>query len=411
MSDTCKVIFAGELKQGFEPEKIIEVFSEKFSVSREKAEKLIKSGKDVVLKRGLNEERAEKYKKVLEKIGLVVRIEGKGQETSKSGLALEPVGSDTDEATLVMESPNESAAIEQCPKCGSSNMTDGRCADCGVVADKFLAVQERTQGEADQENWEAETENPYHTPEADLYEPLDGEMTGPSGVSIGHGWAWLVKAWWHFKQNPFVWIGGMLIWFLIVLVVSLIPLIGGIVVNLFTPVIAAGFLIGCRAQDDGDDFTLNHLFAGFSNNLGQLVLVGLLYFGAIFLLSIVMAVLIFGMLGMQAMTSDNPEMMMAMVFSPGFLILILLGLLLMIPVIMAYIFAPALVALDDMKALAAMKLSFIGSLKNLLPLTLWSLLATLMIVVGSIPIGLGLLIVLPLLTASLYAAYRDIYYG
>jgi uncharacterized membrane protein len=410
MSDTCKVIFSGELQQGFEPEKIIDAFCERFSVSRAKAEKLIKSGKDVVLKGGLNQERAEKYKKVLEKLGMVVRIEGKVAEVSSSGLALEPVEDEEDEKTLVMENNTQGEAVEKCPKCGSTHMADGNCLDCGVVAEEFLSRQVSKQDEADKEAWQAEPDNPYNAPQADLYEPQDGEMTGPKGVPAGHGWAWLVKGWWHFKQNPIAWVVGMVVWFLIAMVVSLIPMIGGMILNLFTPVIIAGFIIGCRAQDDGEEFTINHIFTGFSNNMGQLVLVGLIYFGAVFLLTIFMMAGLFGMIGMQSMASENPDMMMAMLLSPGFLIALLLGVLIMIPVMMAYMFAPALVALDDIKALSAMKLSFIGCLKNLLPLTVYGLLAIMLIFVGTLPLGLGLLIVFPLLTASLYSAYRDIYF-
>jgi uncharacterized membrane protein len=98
------------------------------------------------------------------------------------------------------------------------------------------------------------------------------------------------------------------------------------------------------------------------------------------------------------------------IFSPGFLIAILLGLLVTIPLMMSYVFAPALVALDDMKALTAMKLSFMGCLKNLLPFTVYGLLAMVLLFIGSLPMGLGLLVVLPLLTAALYSSYRDIYY-
>jgi uncharacterized membrane protein/ribosomal protein L32 len=410
MSDTCKVIFSGELQQGFEPEKIIDAFSDTFSVSRVKAEKLIKSGKDVVLKGGLNRERAEKYKKVLERLGMVVRIEAKAPDPATPGLTLEPIEGDEDEKTLVMENTSPAGEIEKCPKCGSTHMANGSCLDCGVVAEKFLAIQSRKQEEEDEQEWHAEPDNPYNAPEADLYEPLEGEMTGPKGVPTGHGWAWLVKGWWHFKQNPIAWMGGILVWFLIALVVSLIPMIGGIVLNLFTPVIAAGFIIGCRAQDEGDDFTLNHIFAGFSNNMGQLVLVGLIYFGALFLLTIVMTVGFFGLIGMQSMTAENPDMMMSMLLSPGFLIALLLGFLIVIPLMMTYMFAPALVALDDMKALSAMKLSFVGCLKNLMPFTVYGLLAMLLLFVGMLPFGLGLLIVFPLLTASLYSAYRDIYF-
>ena len=57
-----------------------------------------------------------------------------------------------------------------------------------------------------------------------------------------------------------------------------------------------------------------------------------------------------------------------------------------------------------------MKLSFIGCLKNLLPLTVYGLVAMLLIMIGSLTFGLGLLIVLPVITASIYSAYRDIYF-
>jgi uncharacterized membrane protein len=410
MSDTCKVVFSGELQQGFEPEKIIEGFSDTFSVSREKAEKLIKSSKDVVLKGGLNQERAEKYKKVLERLGMVVRIEGKPPEPSSPGPALEPMKDEEDEKTLVMEAVSQEGAIESCPKCGSTHMANGSCLDCGVVAEKFLAIQARRKEQEDEDVWHAEPDNPYSAPQADLYEPQDGEMTGPKGVPAGHGWAWLVNGWWHFKQNPIAWMVGIVVWILIAMVVSLIPMIGGIVLNLITPVIAAGFVIGCRAQEDGEDFTINHIFAGFSNNTGQLVLVGLIYFGSFLLVSIAIAVGLFGMIGMQAMASENPDMMMAMLLSPAFLIAILLVFLIMIPLMMAYAFAPALVALDDMKALSAMKQSFVGCLKNLLPLTIYSLLVMVLFFIGTLPFGLGLLIVIPMLNASLYSAYRDIYF-
>ena len=103
-------------------------------------------------------------------------------------------------------------------------------------------------------------------------------------------------------------------------------------------------------------------------------------------------------------------MMASTMLSPGLLIAILLSSLLFIPVMMAYLFAPALVALNDLKAWESMKLSFRGCLKNILPFTVYGLIAILLMIIGTIPFGLGLLIVLPILTASIYAAYQDIYF-
>ena len=411
MSETCKVIYFGERQPGFEADKIIDAFSKTFKVSREKAEKLLGTSKEVVLKDRLDSARAEKYKNLLEKIGLVVRIDRDEPELSISTLSLESTETPDDEAPLAMQSSPLSGAVEKCPKCGSSNMRKGSCLDCGVVAQKYLAIQSSRADETAGGEAETAPENPYSAPEADLLEPEEGEMNGPTGVPTGHGWAWLAGGWWYFKQNPVAWVLAILTWILLAMGVGMIPLLGGLVVNLFTPVIAAGFMIGCHAQHEGEDFTIGHLFAGFSNNPGQLLLVGVIYFGAMLLLVIGMMIGLFGLLDMEAMQSQNPEMVMGAMMSPGIIIAILLGSLLFIPLMMAYFFAPALVALDDMKALEAMKLSFSGCLKNMLPLTVYGLLAMLLVILGSIPLGLGLLIVLPLLTASMYAAYRDIYYS
>ncbi len=409
MSDNCKVVFYGELQQGFDPEKVLDAFSEKFGVSKEKAGKLLASDKDVVLKGGLDEERALKYQAVLEKIGLVVRIEGLDKAAPAAGFSLEPMEGGEDESTMVMDTSQLAASLNKCPKCGSSNMQNGTCLDCGVIAEKFIANKNRE--EQGEDAWQAKAENPYSAPEADLLEPLDGELNGPQGVPAGNGITWLAGGWSHFKQNPFAWMLALIVWFLLAMAVSLIPLLGGILVNLATPVITAGFIIGCRAQDEGDDFTVGHLFAGFSKNPGQLVLVGVIYFVAMIVLTMVLMGSFFGLIGLQSMEMQDPEMMMSMIASPGFIAVILLSTLLFIPVMMAYIFAPALIALNDMKAFEAMKLSFSGCWKNMLPFTVYGLLAIIMLIIGSIPVGLGLLIVLPILTASIYVAYQDIYYS
>ena len=409
MSESCKVVFFGELQEGFDPEQVLGSFSEKFGVSLEKARKLLDAGKDVVLKGGLDEERARKYQKVLEKIGLVVRIDGLEPEPLALGLSLEPMGSTDDEATVEMDTSQIADSLNHCPKCGSSHVKDGECLDCGVIIKKFLTAENQAP-EAEEEAWQAKSENPYSAPEADLVETAEGEMNGPQGVPAGHGASWLAGGWSYFKQNPVTWILAPVVWILLAMAVSLIPLLGGIVVNLLTPVVTAGFFIGCRAQDEGEDFSLSHLFAGFSTNTGQLILAGVIYFGVIILLGILMG-FSFSMIGLQAMGAEDPDMLLSMMTSPGLLIGILLGFLLFIPVMMAYIFAPGLIALNDLKAIEAMKLSFSGCLKNMLPLTVYGLLAMILMIIGSLLLGLGLLVVMPILTASLYAAYRDIYYS
>ena len=84
-------------------------------------------------------------------------------------------------------------------------------------------------------------------------------------------------------------------------------------------------------------------------------------------------------------------------------------LLLLVPLGMALWFAPALVALNGIGAAQAMLLSFQGCLKNILPFLLYSIVAMTLLVIAVIPVGLGLLVAMPMLTASMYIAYRDIF--
>jgi uncharacterized membrane protein len=58
-----------------------------------------------------------------------------------------------------------------------------------------------------------------------------------------------------------------------------------------------------------------------------------------------------------------------------------------------------------------MKMSFSGCLKNILPFLLYGIIAMVLFILATIPIGLGLLVVVPMLTASIYTGYRDIYFS
>jgi uncharacterized membrane protein len=336
------------------------------------------------------------------------------QPDKPSELTLVAFDNGDDDATEVLDS-TLSPTSDRCPKCGSLNMEMGICQDCGIVAAKYNEAKAKSaempaQNMPQEDKWKAE-ENPYTPPEAELAQPMEVDMTGPQGVAAGNGFKWIGKGWWHFKQAPISWIVVLIIWFLLIIAASFIPFLGGLAVNILTPVFIAGLMIGCYEQDQGNDFSISYLFAGFSNNAGQAIMVGVFYLLFMILIFIGLGLVLFGSIGDLAAQQGNPEAMAMMLLSPSFLIGILVASLLFIPVMMAYLFAPALVALDDMSAWEAMKASFMGCLKNVLPLFFYSLAAFGLMIVGFIPFGLGLLIVSPMLIASIYAAYRDIYYS
>ncbi|MEJ2452590.1 MAG: BPSS1780 family membrane protein [Candidatus Thiodiazotropha sp.] len=405
MSEHYRVVFTGKVEPGKDVEQVIDRFSEKFKLERKMAEKVIRAGRPVSLKKELPLDKAEKYVKVLQLIGIEVEIDPKPPvpepAPALSGFELEPLDHGGGDTTEVLD---QSPDVGRCPKCGSTRMEMGICQDCGIVATKYLAAKAQRGEESD-----AGSANPYSAPEADLEEPMEDHMRGPVGVPAGNGVTWIGKGWWHFKSSPLAWIGAIVVFFVISLVLAFIPFFGSIVSTLISPVIMAGFMYGCAEQDQGGDFSVSHLFAGFSSNVGQLMLVAVFYFVMMIVVGIVMVGGMFMLMGGMA-GLENPETM-AMADPGPILGIVGLGLLLFIPVIMAYLFAPALVILDDLTALEAMKYSFIGCWKNMLPMFVFGLVAMVLLFVGTLPMLLGLLVVAPILTASVYAAYRDIYFG
>ncbi|RLJ16823.1 hypothetical protein DJ031_15225 [bacterium endosymbiont of Escarpia laminata] len=389
MSEVFKVVFFGQLQPGAEAEQVVVAFSERFKVDKETVQNLLKSDREVDLKKNLAREQAEQYQAALERTGLVVRIDPMADQ-----LSLEPM--DAGEAE-----EKEKQSEPPCPKCGADRVEDGTCLECGVVVSKYLAIQTK-----------ADDADPYAAPQADLVDHEQGEITGPNSVPAGHGWAWIVKGWWHFKQSPLAWILALVVWFVMVILVNLVPILGGILTNLFAPVVMGGFMLGARAQDEGDKFEIGHLFAGFSNNMGQLVLVGVIYMGGFLLLGMIVALFAGGMFATMGDLEmmQNPEAMAAMMLSPAILLLFLLVMAIAIPLMMAYWFAPALVVLDGLKAMDAMKLSIRGCLKNVLPFLVYGIVGMVLFILGAIPFGLGLLVVLPMMVASIYVSYRDIYF-
>ncbi|WP_177420332.1 BPSS1780 family membrane protein [endosymbiont of Lamellibrachia barhami] len=394
MSEVFKVVFFGQLQSGAEAEQVVVAFSERFKVDKETVRHLLKTDRDVDLKKNLTREQAEQYQAALEQTGLVVRIDPMADQ-----LSLEPM--DAGEAEEKEKQPEP-----PCPKCGADRVEDGTCLECGVVVAKYLAKQASAADAGTDET------DPYAAPQADLVDHERGEITGPISVPAGHGWAWIVKGWWHFKQSPLAWVLALIIWLVMMILVNLVPLLGGILTNLFAPVIVGGFMLGAQAQDEGGKFELGHLFAGFSNNMGQLVLVGVIYMAGLLLLGVIVALFAGGMFATMGDSEmmQNPEAMVAMILSPTILLLFLLVMALAIPLMMAYWFAPALVVLDGMKAMDAMKLSIRGCLKNVLPFLVYGIVGMVLFILGVIPLGLGLLVVLPMMVASIYVSYRDIYF-
>lgn len=229
-------------------------------------------------------------------------------------------------------------------------------------------------------------------------------------VDGGHGMTWITEGWTLFTKNPGVWIGQIVVVLLIFLVLSLIPLFGHLAVNLLAPVFGAGLLLGCRTLHEGGQSEFMQLFDGFKQKTGNLVVIGVLLLVGGILIMLVAGLIIGGGAMTGMMMGHMSGAMMGTGMAMGSVLLgALVALALSVPLAMASWFAVPLVLFHDVAPLESFKQSFAACMKNMLPFLVFGLVAFVLVVIASIPFGLGFLVLGPVLVGATYASYRDIF--
>lgn len=222
---------------------------------------------------------------------------------------------------------------------------------------------------------------------------------------IGQGWTWLVDGWRLFIATPAMWIVTLLAFVIVTFVIGIVPFVGAIAGLLLGPVLFAGLMIGARAVDRGEALSLGHLFAGFQQRVGALMLVGVLFAVAI----VAIVLLLIAIFGSSILLAAGDMRLLERSIG-SFIGAMALGMLLLVPVSMAYYFAPSLVALSDLGALDACKQSFVGVLRNALPFLLFGIVFIVLALAASLPFMLGWLALGPVAICATYVAFHDIFY-
>jgi uncharacterized membrane protein len=228
-------------------------------------------------------------------------------------------------------------------------------------------------------------------------------------VPAGHGWTWIAGGWELFKRQPGIWVAIAIIAIVIFVAFYFMRAFGTILGILLTPVFTAGVVIGAKALDEGRELEIAHLFAGFTNRFGALIAVGAIYL-VLWLASVVVSALVTGV-SVWVMLGSGPDLASATMRE---MLLILLAWLitlgLMVPVYMAVWFAPPLAVFNGLGAFDALKASFLGCLKNIVPFLTYGLIVFGFAILASIPLLLGWLVLAPVIGASIYTSYCDVYF-
>lgn len=248
-------------------------------------------------------------------------------------------------------------------------------------------------------------------------------------VAASRGVGWLAQGWRLFRVAPLGWL--LLVfsyWFLMTLV-SVLPTVGVAVACVLVPPFSVGFMAASRAAERGGPVELGLLFAGFRSNVQMQLTLGGIYLLSLAGLLAATALADGGTLARWMLAGQRPDE--ALVRTDGFLLALICAAGFYLPVMMSFWFAPVLVAWHNVGAAKALFFSLFACLMNWRAFLAYGLAAGLMTLVVPLVVlstlalllqGAGrtsvvslvfplVIVLLPILFASFYASYRDVFGG
>lgn len=261
--------------------------------------------------------------------------------------------------------------------------------------------------------------NPYEKPQADVVShmpPTSLSVRAPVRVPFARGASWIAEAWTIFTRNGWLWIGGVLVLWVLQMAASMVPLLGSIVGVVLSPLIYAGAYMVAKKSDCGEEVRFEDFFAGFQSRAGMLAALGgvsLAMLAGILAIGFGIGWLLLGgdvLSIFQTMEQGSLAPADVSAQATKVLLLVLIIMALMIPYMALIWFAtPLLLFSEDMRLGRALGWSLVGSLKNILPMMLYGLLLTVLMFVAMLPLMLGLLVLMPVMLITVYTSFRDIY--
>ena len=210
-----------------------------------------------------------------------------------------------------------------------------------------------------------------------------------------------------FKQNPGGYIGFAVLFFLISLIVNMIPLLGFLIAIVITPPLSVGIAISAHKQEREGSMEFGSFFKGF-DYIGQLIVAYIIML-LIYMVVALPLILILGIGFFSAFATGDPEAIMESYQSVA-----KLGVwLLLIMAIFAYVgvsmrWTNYLIVFHKYDAVSAIKTSWQLVNKRWIWHFLFLLLCGLICLLGVLALLIGLVVAYPIIMAADYAGYADI---
>ena len=239
----------------------------------------------------------------------------------------------------------------------------------------------------------------------------------PNKLSTSQGLAWIGQSFSIFGKGAGIWVVMLLLFIGINFGITMVPFLE-FLPTVLAPAFTVGFYVGCKAVLKGDMLQIDHLFHGFKLKGRMLIRLGLFFF--IWNIAIYMITMLFLQMTMTeeqvrlmseaetqeqmaGLLTESPEMIGVVINA------IIVAGIMTIPLLMASWFSPALVAFHNIAPLKAMSLSLKACNRNILPFLVYGLVMLPLTVLAFLPLGLGLLIILPVIIISQYVSYKSVF--
>ncbi len=241
-------------------------------------------------------------------------------------------------------------------------------------------------------------------------------------LPLNRGWAWFKEGLLLWCRNPGLATFATFFCLLIPLMLAAIPFAGGVIASVLTPIFTVGILNAFRYIDEDIKERPDLLLFGIRRNLSLLVTVGCVYMAASVAIVLLTALVDNGAWQrlLESATKDEPSNV-----TPGEALYSLsVTMILSLPVVLAYVFAPVLTGWWSVPPFKAMFFSFIASLRNwraflaygiVMLLVMMSSAMVLALLSAAMPSFAGVLaliffgMLIPVCFASYYIIARDIF--
>lgn len=220
-------------------------------------------------------------------------------------------------------------------------------------------------------------------------------------ISATQGVEWYKKGWGIFTKDIKTWVLMTLIMFVGIIILSFLPIIGQIIMLVIMPALIGGLLYAAQQASEGKPIKLEYLWSVLvsSSQRNQFLALGGIMFAAVVTIMIISVAFVGDSLLRGAHSG-----VMGFGFG-GMLFMLIVG----FASFVVFYYTPALMLFRKLSLFDALKTCVKTASTQVVPLLIFFLIYAVLSMIGSIPFGLGMLVVAPVTVIALYFSYLDVF--